>query len=709
MIRPETYKTDEAFAQAIADEYERRRKYMEAVYHWGWKLDYHFFRGEQYLQAARTATNNYLRMVKPGRNWQVTTVNRIRQHITRVGAPLRQNKPATVCVPVSASPEDEAAGRMADHLTEFLWRENRIPYLRRRLAQITPLWGTTFWLNYWESSWCEMAIDVKKEMAAASADGGDLARWQEMLGEADKNGMWRGTLGKPGDAVEPPQMVFLNFGATSDPRTWTDFIIAKMVPIPWFEEHFPDAEVQAASADKAYQVMSSAGAVPRAMIPEDERDNWALLLEYHKQGTKQDPRGKVAYVGGEKPILLESRESDFSDGRLGLHAVYWTEDPQSAYGISLTHELRGPQIAYNNLLTQIMTWCSRMHGRMIGPKDSGIDLTADPLDIHFYNLSPYGAGFNRPALEVVRPPEPSPLILKALEIFKTQMQDSSSEHTTAQAAGQPNVRSAIHHALQGEEDERGRWPVADQLASLERETALNRLLLAKRWPIPVPLRFVGEENRVEVFAFDAANIKDGMDVQVIEAGQSIFSQEAHEERIRKMAGMGLFGNPDPNHPEFGFTAAEILRQLHIKSPTHIKKVVAQSVNLSIEETKHILEKGERVEVQPWQNHPVHRIALAREANQKKYDNVPPERWELLRKHWLQHSTFEEQSLVGQIERLSGENQRLQQQLQGAQREIGTKEIEGDVKQEFAEEVARREASPESMEEFDGGIRFGEGV
>ena len=703
MIRPD--KLGEAeLGIAVLQEFRERYAAMGAQ-HRNW-LEYYCFAilSEQYLRAAPMSMEYpFIPTYSEDSGGTRVTMDKVGLHVERIQAALQQRRPRVIAVPRTGEVDDRDAAEMCQDANDYLWHVEKIPKLYRDLGLYVPVFGTAFWMQQWNpDGGVHLRINFQEEMKKGIERGESQEEWDEVIKEAEKKAsagnrsikkaghelIFDDKQGLPLELVEMPQSIYFNRGATMKPETWLHVMRASIVPITWFEDHYPGKDVvpmgtsQYESLWMAEGVSSEITSLRPNTKKDKEEQDWALLVEMRFPPRKKLEAGRWVLVGGENGTVLSSEESDFNEeesgvqkGCLGIYPIYWRPDPRSPYGISMVELARPTQEELNEAISIIAEYAGKCGGQLFAPKEAGIHAVQSPVRRLEYSGT-LTQDMKGPPIGVLAPPSPSPVILERVRIAIQHLTEIARDPSGALASGLPKTRSAIHAGVLNEMASKGMESLIGDLIELEECTTTGRIeLIRQNWPFPVGLRVFGEGSEPQIKTFWSKKIQEGVDFRVMEVPDNLFTRAVHDAKMTQMFQMGVFGDPRVGAPGWRDALQDYLKAMSVPTPSTLLKQTAIARNQAKAETEYMLTTGEEVPVSPLDDHEIHSHTHKEEVNQPKYRNVSEEVKNILVVHWRKHEELRKESLEGQVQRLMNERQQMAEENQKLTQYIGRMEDE----------------------------------
>lgn len=482
-----------------------------------WATCLAFYVGEHY----RNWSSEQRRMVQPAKipAWRIMIAdNQIPSILETVAAKLVRARQLPIALSNTTDEDDEAAAHAGTLLLSSWWQSHGM-FGKELIANVQRiLFGASFFHRYWDPyKTAQIAVPdpITGKMTVRTAPVGDICC--EVLSVFD--------------VFPDPQ------------ESWDDIgwcIIARKKPKSWFKDTFDVDLTEASESNLVFDTLLpetiTATTQNTQGLPQDKS---VTLYVYYEKPTKAHPKGRTAFVAGEK--LLYSGDLPLPDVKIPLSLFAFRYVPKTLWPAGLIENILDHQRYLNasmNALLHILRFFA--FPKWLVPREARVpdgSFSTQPNE-----MVPYDglAGVNAPV--AISPPAVPNWVQQFPQMMRSSMGEVVGVHEVSRAQAPAGVRSGVAIQLLQEQDDT-KWGLVSALGKIGLEDLAKGVLTTAVawWQEPRMVRQLGRGRTKEATALLASEIGD-RDVLVDITEGVVDTKAAKQQRIQDYMNGQLF-NP----------------------------------------------------------------------------------------------------------------------------------------------------------------------
>lgn len=582
-------------------------------------LNMAFLKGDQYAYwnpaINQLQTFNFQQTPQPKHRVRMVD-NKLFPLVRKQRARFGKSKPRTFVTPINESDEAADNAKVAEDILEGLWADQDIP---RKVRE------TYTWVTVCGNGYIMPAYDTYQGPTIQTKEDG-------LVPQGDLNC----------EVVMPLEMYLPFMGGYIQDLPW--IIRDRALPLSTIRVIYergnqvkPETVNTSYYQNKLLSFVANIGGtgtkdVQRFKDPDGEED-YAYVKDYFEKPSFKYRQGRIISIANgqllRKPTpLVENDEDDFL--RKNPYPFIHFRDfvfPGFIYGIPSIQFAIALQKDWNKAKSQVIEYRNTMNkGKWLMPKSSGVtSIDSEHAQIIEYNSR---SGVQPQQMNLVSLPAD---LWRNMELTKASMEDIFAQHEVSRAEVPKNVKSGrAILALQEQDIDQTAMEHDDFEANI---AALgNRMLReAKKIKWKKLLRFTGPNNQVKVMSYQE-DLVEGDPLVCVEAGSSVTtSKSAQEDTILGRFEMGLYGDPlDPKVRKKVRKMINAAQTDDVFDDDYLDEVMAESEN-------ELMQQGNVVEPQPWENQEIHIQVLNRFRKTMKFKALPNRIKQIFQYHFSLHS------------------------------------------------------------------------
>lgn len=623
-------KDERALLKTLDDLFDARLKKMREKMR-QWQLNMAFVRGRQWARWDRV--RGTIVDLRPRKAGQARIVfNLIGPFARSTLSMLSQSNPTMDVIPASYSTQDETAAKSAqvhlDRIDVVNKKSVNDILIRRNLIDF----GTAYRLVFWNpqihmEEYIESAPDTMEEMIRRSNPPKPMPEKDA----SDQAWLKRAQGGEVDEMVCSPFEILVDYPLVKRGNQIRDFIRYRLVSIDYIRRHYKKGIFVNPEKEGQFVVLNEILRNDEDIFNYDQSSQQVVLKEYYEAPTKEHPYGRNVHWAGH--VILHDGRLSHPQGKLCLFDYHWEIDPNDFFGEGYVQPLIEPQVIINRIFSRMADYLNKIAKfRIAVPRNSQFSRSkysqSGTGDVFEYN-DPMGTGITN-----IDIPEMPASYFKHLQEVIAVMRDIASRHEVSkgQAPGRVDSGRGIDMLQRADSD----YLIPPMIIWEERERQVAKAKLEfmrAYYKDPRSARILGEGRKLEIYTLKAADLSEGIDVNIVRGSSMPINKQAQNNYIIELFQMGLMGDvTDPT------VRSKTLRLLDLGGVEGLFGTIEQGVNLQLWEIRQILE-GEQATVEAWHNHYVHNYEILKFMNSPKFKTLPPQIQEAIVDHWRRHADF----------------------------------------------------------------------
>lgn len=608
-----------------AADWNRRFAYCQAArltYEEQWYTNLAFYLGKQWVVWQRVAATNTTRLIEPpaASNRVRLIINKIRPIIRRELTKLTKEEPIFYVSPKTTEPEDVAASRCAEGLSQYILEESKLKNRRRKATFWTCITGTGFLkitcpgldqamimeaISPWHIFVPDLQTeDLEDQPYVIHARGVTQEKVQSAYGV-------RVTPKATVSGSQLEQKLFTALGIKQDASAHQRLVYLKEIWIkPGNFPEYPEGGMLVMAEDKIiyrYKFDPSNEAPPPVEVTNGEVQ--VGLEELIQNPFLQEPKIKrtnYPYMHGMFPFV---KISHIPAGR--FYSVSVIEDL-----ISLQREVNKTRSQHIEIKNRVAKPAMTYGKGSINPKmvtsEPGVMIAVNP-------------GFDPP--KYMDSPVISPIFTEEVEMLYRDMDDSSSQFEVTRGSTPPGVEAASAIAYLQEENDS---ILHETIASIEEAmeiTGRQCLLNAQQfWTQEKIVDIVSKNNTTDATIFKSGDLRGNTDLKIEAGSIAPVSRAAKQAFITGLIKDGIIP------PEKGLRYLQMNETNRLYDELQVDSKQAQRENYAMTHQGGITS----LPVNPWDNHEIHIYEHGLFMKSQEFELLDMNMKSVVVNHWLQH-------------------------------------------------------------------------